>query len=94
MVHFSTAVSGNLERLTASELDSDRELVAWVNLQHIMDAAYSEIGSDRGRISVNNLASIQTDLKSFERQLASWKEKHWHHIQRESSQSSCSSAQI
>lgn len=78
MLKFSDWTEYCIGKLQMSKSQSDRELAAWGNLQHIADESATVLGFDqtRGPLDLRD-TTTQASLKAFEKQLSVWKAANW-----------------
>jgi hypothetical protein len=77
MLRFSNWTSDCLRVLEKSSIPIDREMTAWVKLQHIAEESVTLLGYDsESRVDLNDSRS-QSLLRGFETQLAAWKKSNW-----------------
>ena len=70
----------NVDILRNSNIPADRELAAWTDLQFIAEESAASLGlaeDSQIRLKDNH---TQTLVKTFERQLAMWKDANWNSI--------------
>jgi hypothetical protein len=80
MLRFSNWTADCLQVLEQSNISIDREMTAWVKLQHIAEESVTLLGFDHeSHVDLNDSRS-QSLLRGFESQLASWKEDNWSFI--------------
>jgi hypothetical protein len=78
MMRFSNSIAICIEALDQSEILTDRSLTIWAKLQHIAEEAVTALGWDdqNGRVNLQDVR-VQLTIQSFEKQLATWKERNW-----------------
>jgi hypothetical protein len=77
MFRFSSWTADCLRVLEQSSISIDREMTAWIKLQHIAEESMTLLGFDsESRADLNDSRS-QILLRGFENQLIAWKEANW-----------------
>jgi hypothetical protein len=77
MLRFSNWTADCLQVLEQSNVSIDREMAAWVKLQHIAEESVILLGFDHeSPVNLNDSRS-QSLLRGFEGQLSAWREKNW-----------------
>jgi hypothetical protein len=82
MFPYSSLVDNCVEALKKSSNPNDRQIAAWVQLQHIADEALINLGYDDAEtISLRDFKT-QSMLKAYDSQLELWKIGYWDKISR------------